>query len=70
MKPEDLIVGKCYTRFRRNELISNVEYAGITDSGLHKFNVVNSRGWCSLDSYQIGREIREKEADEKTKATD
>jgi len=70
MKPEDLVVGKCYTRFRRNELISNVEYAGIGGNGLHKFNVVNSRGWCSLDEYQIGREIKEKEMYEKTKVTD
>lgn len=73
MKPEDLVIGKCYTRFRRNELISNVEYVGIGDNGLHKFNIVNSRGWCSLDRYQIDREIREielKDADEKTKATD
>ena len=72
MKPEDLVIGKCYTRFRHNELISHVEYAGIMDmdNGLHKFNVVNSRGWFSLDSYQIGREIREKEANVKAKATD
>lgn len=70
MKPEDLIIGKCYTRFRHSGLISNVEYAGIGDNGLHKFNIVNSRGWCSLDKYQISREIREKGMHGKTKATD